>query len=702
MFNSIRSKLLATLGGLVIAILVVAAVGYRARRQVDAELENASNNLVPSSIALGRVSTNLLAMQFWTRTGTLHLIEKATDKVATDRQKRDAALAVLEQSSGAYGALPMRADEARLWDDFKTKYTGFKAGNDAVWSGLSAGDLDRAREAVAANAARNLETQEACERLLAIQQVIAADSYKEILDARASSNALTLAVIALAVLGAGAIAAYLARLISAPLGELSEVAGKVSHGEVDVQIRHRSEDEMGALADGFRGSIEYLKASAAAAEALRRGDLSHAVTARSEKDVLSKSLMAASATLRTMADANATLIEAAKQGQLATRADASKVEGVYREIVGGTNALLDAVLSPIREVQATLEKVAARDMTARMNGAYAGEFDKMKDSLNQAVANLHDGLSQVSIASEQVAGAVVQISQSSQAVASGASEQASALEETSASLEEMAGMTRQNAQSAAKANELAAAAKASSTSGSTSMGQMREAMEKIRASAEGTAAIIKDINEIAFQTNLLALNAAVEAARAGEAGRGFAVVAEEVRNLALRSKEAARKTEVLIVESVQLAQGGEAISKEVGQNLDEIVQAVTRVSSIVADIATASDEQARGIEQVNKAVAQMDEVTQQNAANSEESASASEELSAQARELSDLVGGFRLDGQARMPQRPPPAAARPPARVVAQVVPKKGPAPRAKLAPKSGPIALPSVAGAGDEAFREF
>jgi methyl-accepting chemotaxis protein len=485
----------------------------------------------------------------------------------------------------------------------------------------------------------------------------------------------------------------------------------VAHGEVDVQIRHRSEDELGALAEGFRGSIEYLKASAAAAEALRRGDLSHAVTARSEKDVLSKSLMAASATLRTMADANATLIEAAKQGQLATRADASKVEGVYREIVGGTNALLDAVLSPIREVQATLEKVAARDMTARMNGAYAGEFDKMKESLNQAVANLHDGLSQVSIASEQVAGAVVQIGQSSQAVAAGASQQASALEETSASLEEMAGMTRQNAESAAKANDLAAAAKASSTSGSTSMGQMREAMEKIRASAEGTAAIIKDINEIAFQTNLLALNAAVEAARAGEAGRGFAVVAEEVRNLALRSKEAARKTEVLIVESVQLAQGGEAISKEVGVSLEQIVGAVTRVSSIVADIATASEEQARGIEQVNKAMAQMDQVTQQNAANSEESASASEELSAQAQELSDLVGRFRLDAGARAIARPVAQPARIQARPVVHAQTRAKDAARPAALPRAGangngkakPMALPpSDYADADAAFREF
>ena len=147
-------------------------------------------------------------------------------------------------------------------------------------------------------------------------------------------------------------------------------------------------------------------------------------------------------------------------------------------------------------------------------------------------------------------------------------------------------------------------------------------MNRIRGAAEGTAAIIRDINDIAFQTNLLALNAAVEAARAGEAGRGFAVVAEEVRNLALRSKEAAKKTETLIGESLQLTEQGEAISGRVSGTLGDIVTAVGKVSSIVASIAHASQEQAEGIEQSTRAMSQMDQATQQAAANSEEASSA--------------------------------------------------------------------------------
>jgi methyl-accepting chemotaxis protein len=174
------------------------------------------------------------------------------------------------------------------------------------------------------------------------------------------------------------------------------------------------------------------------------------------------------------------------------------------------------------------------------------------------------------------------------------------------------------------------------------MAQMVESMGKIRAAAEGTAEIIRDINEISFQTNLLALNAAVEAARAGDAGRGFAVVAEEVRNLALRSKDAAKKTEELIRQSVKLAEEGGTISHAVNGNLAGIVTSVGKVTDLVGEIAVASQEQARGVEQVNKAIAQMEQVVQQAAANSEETSSSAAELSSQAQDLAALVGSFQL------------------------------------------------------------
>ena len=178
--------------------------------------------------------------------------------------------------------------------------------------------------------------------------------------------------------------------------------------------------------------------------------------------------------------------------------------------------------------------------------------------------------------------------------------------------------------------------------GASAVEQMSVAMTKIKASAEGTSQIIKDINEIAFQTNLLALNAAVEAARAGEAGRGFAVVAEEVRSLALRSKEAAMKTEELIKESVRQAGEGETTSREMAGKLSEILEGIEKVSGIVNEISASAKEQSAGVDQINRAVADMNKVTQQNAANSEESSSAAAELSSQSEELAAMVSSFQL------------------------------------------------------------
>ncbi|MHC5083336.1 MAG: methyl-accepting chemotaxis protein [Planctomycetota bacterium] len=250
--------------------------------------------------------------------------------------------------------------------------------------------------------------------------------------------------------------------------------------------------------------------------------------------------------------------------------------------------------------------------------------------INQIISDLGEGAAQVSSASTQVSAA-------SQSLAEGATEQAAGLEETSSSLEEMSSMTKQNADNAEQANLLTDETSSSAGEGSQSMGKMSSAIEEIRKSSDETAKIIKVIDEIAFQTNLLALNAAVEAARAGEAGKGFAVVAEEVRNLAIRSAEAAKNTSELIEESVRNSQHGVEISEEVTKVFEDIVGKIEKTSNLVGEIAAASSEQAQGIDQVNTAVSQMDKVTQQNAANAEESASASEELNAQAEQMNFVV-----------------------------------------------------------------
>ena len=246
--------------------------------------------------------------------------------------------------------------------------------------------------------------------------------------------------------------------------------------------------------------------------------------------------------------------------------------------------------------------------------------------INRIVAGLSEG-------SDEVGSASSQVSESSQHLAEGASEQASSLEETSSSLEEMSSMTKQNADNANHAKAMMNEARGVVEKANTQMAQLADAIGQITRSSEETGKIIKTIDEIAFQTNLLALNAAVEAARAGEAGAGFAVVADEVRNLALRSAEAARNTSDLIEKTIKAVKNGNEMTASTQEAFRANAELSGKISQLVDEIATASEEQAHGIQQVNTAVAEMDRVTQETAASAEESASAAQAMKAQAQQM---------------------------------------------------------------------
>jgi methyl-accepting chemotaxis protein len=250
--------------------------------------------------------------------------------------------------------------------------------------------------------------------------------------------------------------------------------------------------------------------------------------------------------------------------------------------------------------------------------------------VNRIISGLNEG-------SDQVASASGQVSSASQSMAEGASEQAASIEETSSSMEEMASMTKNNAENAGTADGLMKEANQVVATANDSMERLTVSMKDISQASEETSKIIKTIDEIAFQTNLLALNAAVEAARAGEAGAGFAVVAEEVRNLAMRSAEAAKNTAQLIEGTVKKVNDGSQLVTTTNDAFTKVAQSTAKVGDLIAEISAASREQSGGIDQVNIAITEMDKVVQQNAANAEESASASEEMNAQAEQLRDYV-----------------------------------------------------------------
>jgi methyl-accepting chemotaxis protein len=243
----------------------------------------------------------------------------------------------------------------------------------------------------------------------------------------------------------------------------------------------------------------------------------------------------------------------------------------------------------------------------------------------------------LSSGASQTANVSRELSISSNQIAESAGNQAAALEQTSAALEEMNSMIKANMDNVKKAIIQMDESKRVVDSGNEAIRRMDIAMNDISAASKETAKIVKTIDEIAFQTNLLALNAAVEAARAGEAGKGFAVVAEEVRALAQRSADAAINTSFLIEETIKKVADGAEVTAITNDAFMKIIESANSVAHIVNEIASATEEQSKGIGQINKAVAEMDTVTQNNAANAEEMAASSEELSSQSAEMKSVV-----------------------------------------------------------------
>jgi methyl-accepting chemotaxis protein len=273
------------------------------------------------------------------------------------------------------------------------------------------------------------------------------------------------------------------------------------------------------------------------------------------------------------------------------------------------------------------------------------ELGDMAAAFQRMIANLNDILQQTNAVVEQVVPSVEQMRAISQSLASSAEEQSSAAEEVASSLEETDAQVRSNAESANVANQLVSQTAGVANVGQEKMKAMTKAMDTIAASSQQISKIIKVIDEIAFQTNLLALNAAVEAARAGEHGRGFAVVAQEVRNLAGRSAKAAKETAELIEDAGRRVGEGVGIAGETEGALGEIVQNVLKVKDLMAEIAAASEDQARGVAQINSAMVQVNQGAQAASQQSEELASTADELGNLAEVLRAQTARFKLREQ---------------------------------------------------------
>ena len=361
------------------------------------------------------------------------------------------------------------------------------------------------------------------------------------------------------------------------------------------------------------------------------------------------------------------LSNAALEGKLAARADATRHQGDYRKIVAGINATLDAVIGPLNMAAEYVSRISMGDMPPLIADNYRGDFNAIKNNLNalieattkiiaaaQEVAkgnltvelkersprdelmqslaamvkNLLEIVGQVISAADNVASGSRQLSSGAEEMSQGASEQAAAAEEASSAMEQMSSNIRQNADNARQTERIAVKSATDAKEGGAAVSATVSAMKEI-------AGKISIIEEIARQTNMLALNAAIEAARAGEHGKGFAVVASEVRKLAERSQEAAGEISELSVSSVDVAE-------KAGEMLNRLVPDIQKTAELVQEISASSKEQDTGASQINKAIQQLDQVIQQNASATEQMAATAEELASQAEQLQSSVSFFNI------------------------------------------------------------
>ncbi|MEN5064152.1 methyl-accepting chemotaxis protein [Achromobacter aegrifaciens] len=340
-------------------------------------------------------------------------------------------------------------------------------------------------------------------------------------------------------------------------------------------------------------------------------------------------------------------------GQHVARDASTRINGAIAVLIGllvvvaalvvGLYAVFGrAVFRPLHEAGRLFDRIAGGDLTNRIEqrgnneiGVLYAAVKRMQDSLARTVSAVRLGVEEIHTGAREIAAGNIDLSSRTE-------QQAASLEETAASMDELSSTVRNNAESSRSASELAVAASEVATRGGQAVGDVVGTMRGIADSSNRIADIVGVIDGIAFQTNILALNAAVEAARAGEQGKGFAVVASEVRALAQRSAAAAKEIKGLIDDSVQKVSVGSDQVEAAGATMQEIVVSVRRVTDIINEISSASEEQSQGIQQVNQAVSQMDSVTQQNAALVEEAAASAASLETQAQRLREAVAVFKL------------------------------------------------------------
>ena len=475
-----------TLGFLLVAAMC-GFLGYTAMGalgEIRAAQVNASGNLLPSALNLGKVRAGALRVQRAERTLIAAGARNDDKGVAVARGNMAAGWRAVDEGSKAYAALPMGDKEAALWKDFQAALAEWRRDHDEIVAHADRRDFAAAQEA----AVRELRTadraNDALGESMALQEQIAKEEEAQASAAFAASRTTLWSTLATAVVAAVALGLLLTASVTRPLTRTMGVLEAVAVGDLSKRAEVGSKDETGRMAEALNTAIGALVAAKEAERAQAERDRERAeAAARAEREQAEK--------------------EARARQEQADR-DAAAAAELRRKV--------DAV-------QVAVAAMAAGDFTRQVPDLGDDAVGQMAAELNQAIVSVRTALEGVREVSGQLADASAQLASASEEIATGAQQQASSLEETASTLEEITATVKQNSDSAQQARQLAGGSRDVAERGGQVVGGAVEAMGEINRSSKQIADIITAIDEIAFQTNLLALNAGVEAARAGDAGR---------------------------------------------------------------------------------------------------------------------------------------------------------------------------------------